>query len=84
MIDSCNETLCLHSEHVTSATAGWVPFDVRDGSKLAYCCTSHVTYESGSVVDWFPCKRVCAAGEASGKHYFYGDMVAHDVSAWTV
>lgn len=78
------ETWLLHSDHVTLATASWVTFDSCDGSKLAYWCTSPVTDEIGNIHDKFHCKLVCLAGDATGKHYFYGDSVTHDVSAWTV
>lgn len=69
---------------MTSATAGCVSFDACDGSKLAYWCTPPVTYEVSNARNWFHAKRVCTAGDATGKHYLYGDLVTHDVSACTV
>lgn len=74
----------LPSEHVTSATAVRVPFDACDGSKLAYCCTSHGTSEPGAMFDKVYKKLVCTAGDATGKHYFYGDSVTHELTACTL
>lgn len=69
---------------MTSATAGWVSLDVCDGPKFAYWCASPVTSESGNDPNKLHKKLVCAAGDATGKHYLYGDIVAHDITAWTV
>lgn len=75
----------MHTDHLTLATALCVSFDACDGTKFAYCCTSHDTsVESNSHLDKFICKLVCTAGDASGKPYFYGDMLAHDVTACSV
>ncbi len=78
------ETCKCPSEHLALASAVCVSLDAWDGPKLAYCCTSHITYEDGPMLDKVPCKLVIIAGDASGYHYFYGDVLAHDVTACTV
>lgn len=43
-----------------------------------------MTSESGSDVGVKFKKVVCMTGDATGKHYLYGDSVVHEVSASTV
>lgn len=59
-------------------------FDACDGPKFAYRRTPHITHENGSHFEKVHRKRVDMAGLASGCHYLYGDVLAHDVTACSV